>query len=344
MEKMLKYIYLVILLAALHGCAYHQEMIKEITQPSISPVVEQELVSVEPLPKETPEPSYILGPNDVLFVSVYGKPEMGSILIPAGDKIIGSRVNSDGNVYLPLIGGVKIAGLTMSETRVKLQEAYREFIKNPSVVVEIAEYKSKPLHLIGQFRVPGTYYMDRPMTLIDGILMGRGLDTSANYRGARILREGKILPVDIYNLFREGDITQDIWLKPGDTIYVPDVKDQKVFIIGAVKRPGQIPLIEGKLTLLQALAAAGFDEALSYSRYIRIIRSFSPTRGALIVLDLKKIVDGETLDFELMEDDVIHVAKSPIGNWNVALSEILPSLQTIGAVLNPFVQIKYLRQ
>jgi len=343
MKKVLKYIFLVILLAASHGCAYNQEMVKEVTQPSISPVMEEEPISVESFHEEKPDAAYILGPNDVLFVSVYGKPELGSILIPAGNsRLIGSRIDGFGNIYLPLVGSVNIAGLTVDEARLKLQEAYKEFIKKPSVVVEIADYQSKPIYLIGQFRMPGTYFMDRPMTLIQGISLGKGLDTSANYRGARILREGKILPVDIYSLFREGDITQDIWLKAGDTIYVPDVKDQKVFLIGAVKQPGQIPMIEGNLTLLQALSIAGFDEALSYSRYIRIIRSYSQTKGALIVVDLKKIVNGEALDFDLAEGDVVHVAKSPIGNWNVALGEIVPTLQAIGAVLNPFVQIKYL--
>lgn len=345
MKRKFVYTFFIVLFFFVTGCAYDHEIVREITKPNVSPVVEQELVSIEDIvDREPPQPDYTIGPNDVVFISIFGKPEWGSsVLTLSNPNMNGNRVDGSGNIYLPLVGKVNVNGLTVDQARLLLEEKYKYYLKNPSIVIEISEYKSKAIYLMGQFREPGTYYMDRPMKLLHGMSLGKGLVESANFRSARILREGRIMPVDVYRLLREGDVSQNVWLRQGDVIYVPDLRDQNVFVIGAVKKPGAVPLVS-RMTLLQALAEAGFDETLSYSRYIRIIRSFSPTRGALIVLDLKKIVEGETLDFELMEDDVIYIAKSPIGTWNVALNEIIPSLQAISSLLTPFVQIKFLSQ
>ena len=67
------------------------------------------------------------------------------------------------------------------------------------------------------------------------------------------------------------------------------------------------------------------------------------TRGALLVVDFEKIMHGQALPFPLMEGDIVYVPRSGIGNWNMAINEILPSLQAISNVLQPFVQIKFLK-
>jgi polysaccharide export outer membrane protein len=98
----------------------------------------------------------------------------------------------------------------------------------------------------------------------------------------------------------------------------------------------------GQLTLSQALASAQVDGVNDNEQQVRIIRSYSPTRGALLVVDFEKIMRGQALPFPLMEGDIVYVPRSGIGNWNMAIKEILPSLQAISNVLQPFVQIKFL--
>jgi polysaccharide export outer membrane protein len=77
---------------------------------------------------------------------------------------------------------------------------------------------------------------------------------------------------------------------------------------------------------------------------VRIIRSLSATQGELIVVDFEKILQGDALPFPLRDGDIIYVPKNRFGNWNDALAEIIPSLNTVSAVLQPFVQIKYLQK
>ena len=326
------------------GCAVQQETVKngmDIT----SPVIESQIVEVEERFDISPSfTDYTIGPGDVLFVNVSGKSEFSSSILPGQTTLKGSRVDGNGKILLPLVGSVHVSGRTVEQLQEELKEKYSYYIKKPWIIVEITEYKSKPIYLLGQFRNPGVYYIDRPTNVIQAIAYGNGLNPSANLRGTRVLRNERLLPVDIYNLLMHGDITQNIWLGAGDSIYAPDSKEQSVFVLGLVRKPGQIDMIHGKLTLLQALSAAAFDEKASYSSDIRIIRSYSPTKGELIVVDLDKILSGESGLFPLMEGDIVFVTHNDIGNWNKAVNEILPTLKAISGLLNPFVQIKYLSQ
>lgn len=325
------------------GCPRYTRLpagtVKEIEGSAASPVIAKETVTVtgEPL-DAAPPPDYLVGAGDILAVSIYGRADLANL---AGK---GSRVDVNGTIQLPLIGSIQVAGLSLQQVRDRLQEAFRKYLLSPSVVVEVVEYKSHPLYLLGQFKVSGTHYMDRPINLLQGLALGSGLDSTANLRGARLLRSKKLIAVDIYSLLHDGDQHQNVWLQPGDTIYVPDNSLQNVFVFGAVKTPGPMPMKNGQLALHQAVAAAGGLGETGYDRNIRIIRSLSPTKGELIVVDLDKILAGEARPFQLMDGDIVYVPKDLVANWNQAINEILPTLQLVGAILNPFVQLKFLSE
>ncbi|PLY03345.1 MAG: hypothetical protein C0623_01705 [Desulfuromonas sp.] len=185
--------------------------------------------------------------------------------------------------------------------------------------------------------------MDRPLTLLQGISEGGGLLDTANLSSARLVRGKQTMPVDLFALLNGGDQSQNVWLQPGDTIYVPDEKNLNVFVFGAVKKPGPVAMPNGQLTLPQALASAGINDIRGAVEYIRVIRSHSAIRGELLVVDLEAMLRGRALPFVLQEGDIIYVPRSRVGNWNEAIEEVLPSLQIVSAMLSPFVQIQYLR-
>ena len=329
----------------LSGCAMYSDLppgtMKQIT---VSPVIERQEVSVPPIEAGSPPPAdYVIGMNDVLFVNINGRPELlvapGSI----NSKVQGSRVDGNGDIHTPLGGTVHVAGLTASQAEGRIREVLRHYLKDPWVVVEIADYKSRPLYLLGQFKSPGTQYMDRPLTLLQGIALGNGYDASANLRGARLIRGGQIVPVDVNDLLTRGDSRANVWLQPGDTIFIPDIFSQQVFIFGAVKKPGPVPMQQGGLNLAQAIANAELRETGYDFHHVRIIRSLSTTRGEFLVVDFDRVLRGEALPIQLMGGDIVYVPKDGFGTWNDIIADILPSLQTVGAILQPFVQIKFLR-
>jgi polysaccharide export outer membrane protein len=307
-------------------------------------VKEFQSVTIESPKPEPPQADYRVGPNDALFVNVYGSPELGSPLVSAagasgsgGSRVLGSSVDGSGNIQLPLINVIAVGGLTVREIQAKISNAFKPYIEKPWVVVEVVEHRSQPIYLVGQFNQPGSYFMDRPTNVVQALAMGRGLAKDADIRGARVQRGNRVLPVDVYRLLREGDFSQNIWLKPNDALYVPDNIEQQVFVVGAVDRAGPVPMLLGRLDLVQALAQAGGQIKIgSDLKYVRLIRSLSPTRGELMVIDVEKILRGQALSFPLMAGDIVYVPRSTIGNWHDVFSEILPVLQAFSAALQPF--------
>jgi len=335
---------LLLTLLTISGCSAYRDLPAGSVREIGSPIVSTEQVSVStPVVSETP-PSrdYLVGPGDVLLVNVNGRSEFSMMAPGTTSKVQGSRVDGSGAIHLPLAGTVPVAGLTLSQIEQKLTGMLKKYLQNPWVVVEVAEYKSLPLYLLGQFKTSGTYYMDRPLTLVQGLALGNGFDPSANLKAARLSRDGKIVPVDLYDLLLRGDSRQNVWLKGGDTLYIPDNKGQQVFIFGAVKKPGAVPMPPSGLNLAQAIASAELRDIGFDFRHIRIIRSLSTTRGELIVVDYDKVLRGEALPMQLSEGDIVYVPKSRFGNWNDAIAEMLPSLQAVSALLQPFVSIKFL--
>lgn len=319
-----------------------------------SPIVEQETLTVQPLAEPPPSPDYIVGPYDVLSINV-GKPEFSSMAstsgassstassLGAGMQATGCRVDGSGNIQLPFVGTVHVWGMTLQEIQSRLMAIYPKYFNDPWVIVDVKEYRSQPLYVLGQFKNTGVFYMDRPLNLLQGIAMGHGYDPSANPRAARIIRDKKVLPVDIYELLMNADQTQNIWLRSGDTIFMPDNKNRVVLVFGASKG-GPVPIPPEGLNLLQAIAIVGLQEVGYHARRVFLIRSFSPTRGQLMVIDVDKIMEGDALPMALTEGDIIYIPKSALTTWNEALGEMLPTLTAFSAILSPFVQIRYLQQ
>lgn len=340
-----------LLLITLQACAryepYESGTVLDIKDES-SAILEQQDVKVDvpPLSDNEEITEYLVGSGDVLLVNVpglidsYGSSEKTQ-------NLQGFRISSSGKIILPLVGAVKVAGLNVEEIQSLLVDHLTKYIKKPMVTVEIREFKSQPLYLLGQFNEPGLHFLDRPTSLLHGISMGSGLSAKANLRGARLLREAQLMPVDIYDLLHNNDLLQNVQLHPGDTIYVPGNEDQRVYVFGAVGKPGSVPFANGRLNLLQAVSSANIGHYANRGEpydgeHVRIIRSLSPTHGQLMVVDLARMMDGYAMPMPLMDGDIVYIPKTRVGNWNEAISQLLPTLQVISGTLQPFVQLQYL--
>ena len=98
-------------------------------------------------------------------------------------------------LFLACFGYVKDA-VTLAQIRSHVQELLKQYLKDPSVVIEVANYQSQPLYILGQFKNTGVFFMDRPLNVLQGIALGGGYDMpTANPKAARIIRDKKVLPV-----------------------------------------------------------------------------------------------------------------------------------------------------
>ena len=342
-------------LPALGGCSMWAEMNGAQPQPAVqrtvlegavplSPthqaVVERQAVSVPTAKAGPPPAAYKVGPNDRLHLNVNGQVDLSTVVPGTIGNVLGARVDGNGEIQLPLVGRVKVGGMTTSEVQDMLVERYKQYIVEPWVLVEILEYRSQPVYLVGQFNEPGVIYLDRPTNVMQAVALGKGHNERAFLRGARLVRDDQVVPVDLYELLRNGAMDQNVWLWPEDTIYIPDSTEQQVFVLGDVGMPGAVDMMHGRLTLTQAIAQAeGFETVGSSLSQVRLIRSHSTTRGELIVIDLERILAGEALPFPLEPGDIVYIPRSKLGNWNDALREILPTIEVVTGLVSPFAQI-----
>ena len=274
------------------------------------------------------EPEYRVGEGDVLKINVFGETGMNDLRV---------RVEADGRIQLPAIVSPKVSGLTLRDIQKKLTEAYRAEFNEPWVMVTMDSYGSKPVYLLGEFNNPGVNFMDRPTSLLNAVALGKGTTAKAYMPGARIIRGENILPVDINSVLKEGRLEQNIWLKGGDTIFIPNADEMKCYVVGAVASPGALPCGDGQQTLARALATAGGPtSAKAALGSVRNIRTLSPIEGQVLTVDAGRILKGENPDVALRPDDIIFVPQTALSRWNDVVQQVLPTLSLAGAPIQPY--------
>lgn len=291
--------------------------------------------------------SYQLGPNDLIIVSVYNHPELSAPPPGVTNGTGGVLITSDGSIDMPLIGQVSLGGLTIPQATQLITSDYASVVKQPNVTIQLVNPQSLRYYLLGAFTLPGVKYPGHAMDLLDALALGGSVDIANADLYQAYVAKGKVkLPIDLHALLIDGDLTQNITLGSGDDIVIPPSTNEDAFVFGSVGKPGAVQFKSGALSLLQALSAAGLDLP-NYTNaelsQIHLIRSHGAT-AELIVIDARKILQGTAPNFALEPGDIVFVPPTEIASWNQVLNLLIPSLNTISGLLNPFVSIKYLSQ
>lgn len=294
-----------------------------------------------------PDSAYLLGANDVISVTVYDHPEMSVPVVGQSSTVGGALITSDGTVELPLIGKQKLGGLTIDQAQQLITDAFRTYLHNPQINVQLVQAQSLRYYLLGSFTSPGIKYPARQLTLLEALALGGSVEIDQADLYQAYVAQGRVkLPVDLHALLVDGDLTQNVLLASGDTVVVPSTISENAYFFGSVLKPGPVQFQSGALSLLAGLASAGLD-LTNYTNgrleRIHIIRSHGASAEFLII-DARLIMNGHAAPFQLEPGDIVFVPPTEVATWNEVLSQLLPSLQTVSDVLNPFVSLKYLRQ
>jgi polysaccharide biosynthesis/export protein len=307
------------------------------------------LAALEPL-FGTPG-AYTIGVGDVVHVNVWGHPEL--VLPPAGIAATGStesvsqsgvtngfNVSPDGLIQFPLIGTIKIAGLTENQARVALGNALKRYIVDPQITLRVQSYRAGRVYLDGEVRVPGLQAInDVPMTLPEALSRAGGLTINADRSQVFITRSGITTPVNLLRMAERGINPAQILLKNNDLVRVAHRDDSKVYVMGEVLRPVALPLRHGHLSLNEALGeSGGINPTSGDPKQIFVIRSrsgqaFDAALGQLpeiFHLDARSPMGYALAEgFELQARDVVYVDPVPLVRWNRVVSLILPSAQAL---------------
>jgi polysaccharide export outer membrane protein len=239
---------------------------------------------------------YRLGVGDVLHIIVYQNP----------DLTLDARVSDSGFISFPLLGAVKVGGLTVGETEQLIANGLKkgDFVKNPQVTVVIMQVRGSQVSVLGQVNRPGRYPLEAAQTRLSDILaLAGGIATPTGSDVVTVVgtRDGKEmrLEIDLPRVFAASDRQSDILLQNNDVVWVD--RAPLVYIYGEVQRPGSMRVDRG-MTVMQALAAAGGLTPRGTERGITLHRR---NDGTGKVEELKP-----TLDSAVRDGDVIYVRES----------------------------------
>ena len=276
---------------------------------------------------------YHIGPEDLLQITLYNvATESG--LTPTTDARLTPRttivrVSQQGLLSLPLLGEVKVSGLTASEVENALRKEYDQYIFHPQVGVLVTEYKQR-VSVIGAAVKTGVFELTGPKTVIDILSVAGGVTDKSGtqvhiYRQGPTGRETHVIDLlvlasnaSLINAENAGLITMPV--QPGDVINIPPAGT--FFVDGAVRKPGPYPLGR-RYSLSQALATAGGVDPELNSSDITIFRRKVPSGMEPISVDYAAILTGSAADLQIEEDDVIVV---PISTTKYLIKRFVGSL------------------
>ena len=299
--------------------------------------------------------TYRVGVGDVLEFNVFDVEEFKDTTV---------RVRPSGFISLPLVGAVKVTGLSETEVQDEVTKRLGQFIRHPQVNVFISEYAANKVSVIGEVFKPGSYVLKRTdYSLIEllseaggrkekssgRIILIPGKEVVTNVGStsvasteqqlalaearASLSTDGSLNGIEIYFDDLAGSSKKNpisIPLRPGDTIVVPEAGE--VQVDGEIKKPGSVPL-SSRMTLLGAIASAGGLTYAADVASVEVIRELQSGKKALFSVDLEKLAIAEGQDIRLRDGDVIRVPSSGGRFITRQVVDVLNSIVSFGVGL-----------
>jgi polysaccharide export outer membrane protein len=249
---------------------------------------------------QTTSSTPVLGPGDEVEVTVYGAPDLSGR----------TRVGTNGNISMPLVGYIHVAGLSSSEAEEIVEARLRQnhVVNNPQVSVYVKEYTSSGISVAGEVSKPGVYSALGPHRLFD-ILQAAGGLTDRAASTVTISHRGDVDPVSVDLPKDPGELSRvNVDLLPGDTLVVP--RAGIVYVLGEVSKPGGYVLNStGGVTLLRVVAAAGGPTHSAAVGGTKMLRR-TPNGLQEIPVPLKDLLRAKVADIPVQADDIIYVPSS----------------------------------
>jgi polysaccharide export outer membrane protein len=225
-------------------------------------------------PSTTERKNYVVGAQDVLKVTVFDEPQLSGTF----------RVDTDGAFTYPFLGRIKAVGQTLRTIESDLARLLADgYVRRPQVAIEVEQYRSRSIFVVGEVRSPGKYALSGEMTLIEALAQA-GSTTQAAGAEVLVLRPSEAADgtqlepgatpanrttrVNLSDL-QSGKVLNDVILREGDTVFVP--KAERFYVTGHVRTPGAYTYEPG-MTVLQAISLAGGLSEKGSNRGIRIVR------------------------------------------------------------------------
>jgi len=270
---------------------------------------------------------YLLGTGDEISVDVWGYPEL------SGTHTVGP----DGNITLPMIGNYNIAYLSRQQAAKQITVALKKYYVDLKTTVKVNHYYSNRVLVLGRVKKPGEirFEMTAPtvleaISLAGGFVEPTGLENgqSLPFTRCAIFRgRSQVAWIELEPLLKGKDLSLNLMLQRNDILYVPDVEERLIYVLGEVKNPGALRLTPN-MSFIEALAKAGGPTIDAAPNRINIIR---PNEGINQELALDEIITpNQRLNIALQENDIIYVPTNTIAKINYAIKFLTPFSTILG--------------
>jgi polysaccharide export outer membrane protein len=275
---------------------------------------------------------YLIGPDDVMSISVWMHPELERTL----------SVSSQGNITFPPIGEVKAAGLTAKQLSDRLSDRLSTYLRQTSTVtVTLTQFLSHSVYVSGAVARPGRYGFEHMPGLLDVISQAGGALPNADLSRVQVLRKDgatlQSMPADISTAVQSGTEMGLPSLMPGDAIVVPSsgisgaVTADAVGVMGEVNRPGIYGVGDGQ-DLWMVLAQAGGPTGRSDLTSIRVLSADRQDPTAAVRVNLQEtLTKGNRSPFMVKPGDIVYITPRG-GGWNTFLELLAITRDVVGTI------------
>ena len=252
-------------------------------------------------------PSYIIHPNDQLNVQVFGDASLSQNV----------TVLPDGDINYPLVGSIHVAGESPTQASTTIANALKKYVRSPHVVVLIAQQGNVNVLVLGGVEHPGKVQLTGNSSFTDAVAAAGGLSGDAQLFGNATVTDysGATQTVSLQKIYAQGDLSGNVAVPDGSTIFIPSPATIDVEVSGAVDHPGEIELKQGD-RLSMAIAKAG-DSTTSDGdlNNIHITRTSPGGEAQNFNVDLyQELQQGNvSKDIVLQKGDVVYVPKNKHG-------------------------------
>jgi len=273
-------------------------------------IFNNKLLTFEPQMNIATPQNYVVGPGDVLIIDIYG----------ATQETVELKVSPDGNVVVPVVGPIQVAGLSVAAAQKRVSQQMGRFYSESDIKVTMGQTRTIMVNVMGEVKVPGTYTLSAFSTVFHALYMAGGISELGTLRNIKVFRGGRqISVIDIYEFILNGNLAGNVRLQDNDVIQV-GTYDCIVDIAGSVKRP----------MAYETRATESLSTLLSYcggftgDAYKRLLRVFRKSEGLKSVYNVEEFEFG---DFKMTDGDSVVV--------DTVLDRYKNMVEVKGAVFRP---------
>ena len=276
--------------------------------------------------------SYVLGSSDII-----------SINLTDTDDIDGAyTIDPNGDIDLPFVGKIKIEGMDINKAQSNLISILRKYYKNPELQIEINEYNSSKIYILGAVRNQLTINLDqKPIRLIDAAVQADFSPNSQNkLLGSKGLlrRDNQVYKINLNKVFQSVNPKENFYLKKDDVLFI-DRNSDSIQVFGEISKPG-IYFPNDDFSLTELLSVSGLNKLTANAKKIYVIREDYSQFLKINVFELDvtnpvNLILGKR--FKLQSKDVVFIPATRLVKWNRVISLLTPQTELFTSY-NPIIQ------